>query len=57
VRVPAEAESGKVKVTFSFDAWKEGHVASSTWEYNVVKPESKSEDTKTAAKTSKKVKK
>jgi hypothetical protein len=44
VRVPAEAKLGKVKVTFSFDAWKEGHVAASTWEYTVVKRETKSED-------------
>ena len=50
VRVPAEAELGKVKVTFSFDAWKEGSVAPSTWEYTVVKPEPKAEGKKTAAK-------
>jgi hypothetical protein len=50
VRVPAEAKLGKVKVAFSFDAWKEGHVAPSTWEYTVVKPEPKADDKKTAAK-------
>jgi hypothetical protein len=38
VRVPAEAKLGKVKVTFSFDAWKEGHVAPSTWDFTVVEP-------------------
>ena len=32
VRVPEEAGSGKAKVTFSFDAWKEGKVAPSTVE-------------------------
>lgn len=57
VRVPAEAELGKVKVTFSFDAWKEGRVAASTWEYNVVKPEPKVVDKKTAEKTNNKAKK
>jgi hypothetical protein len=51
VRVSAKAKLGKVKVTFSFDAWKEGHVAPSTWDYTVVKPEPKAEDKKTAAKT------
>jgi hypothetical protein len=54
VRVPAEATLGKVKVTFSFDAWKEAHVAPSTWEFTVTKPESKAEDKKTAAKTNNK---
>jgi hypothetical protein len=46
VRVPAEATLGKAKVTFSFDAWKEGHVAPSTWEYTVVKPEPKDKEKK-----------
>jgi hypothetical protein len=41
VRVPENANLGKAKVTFSFDAWKEGQVASSTWEYSIVKPEDK----------------
>jgi hypothetical protein len=50
VWVPAEASLGKVKVTFSFGAWKEGRVAPSTWEYNVVEPEAKADDKKTAAK-------
>jgi len=47
VRVPEKANLGKAKVTFSFDAWKDGRIASSTWEYSVVKPE----DKKKAAKT------
>jgi hypothetical protein len=39
VRVPDNVKLGKARVTFSFDAWKEGRVASSTWEFSVVKPE------------------
>jgi hypothetical protein len=39
VRVPDNAKLGTVKVTFSFDAWKIGGVASSSWEYSVVKPD------------------
>jgi hypothetical protein len=38
VRVPDEAGLGKAKVTFSFDAWKEGKVARSTIELPVVEP-------------------
>jgi hypothetical protein len=38
VRVPDEADLGKVKVTYSFDAWKEGQVASTTIEIPVVGP-------------------
>jgi len=41
VRVPAEAKLGKVKVALSFDTWKEGQVAPSTWDFSVVKPEDK----------------
>jgi hypothetical protein len=48
VRVPETANLGKAKVTFSFDAWKEGRVASSTWGYSVVKPEEKPVNQKTA---------
>jgi hypothetical protein len=55
VRVPAEATLSKAKVTFSFDAWKEGQVAPSTWEFTVVKPEP--DDKKTAAQTNDKEKK
>lgn len=55
VRVLAEAKLGKAKVTFSFDAWKDGHVAPSTWEFSVVKPEP--EDKKTTAQTNDKEKK
>ena len=39
MRVPAEAGLGKAKVTFSFDAWKEGRVAPTTIELPVVEPE------------------
>jgi hypothetical protein len=39
VRVPDEAGLGKAKVTFSFEAWKEGRVAPSTVEIPVRKPE------------------
>jgi hypothetical protein len=39
VRVTDNAKLGTVKVTFSFDAWKAGRVAPSTWEYSVVKPD------------------
>ena len=39
MRVPDEAGLGTAKVTFSFDAWKEGKVASSTVEIPVVKPD------------------
>jgi hypothetical protein len=38
VRVPDEAGVGKAKVTFSFDAWKEAKVASSTIEIPIVEP-------------------
>jgi hypothetical protein len=38
VRVPDEAGHGKAKVTFSFDAWKEGRVASTTIEIPVQGP-------------------
>jgi hypothetical protein len=39
VRVPDEAGLGKAKVTYSFDAWKEGKVAPSAIELPVVTPE------------------
>jgi hypothetical protein len=32
VRVPEEAGAGKAKVTYSFDAWKEGKVKPTTIE-------------------------
>jgi hypothetical protein len=32
VRVPDEADEGKVKVTLSFPAWKEGKVRPATFE-------------------------
>jgi hypothetical protein len=43
VRVPDEAGHGKAKVTYSFDAWKEGRVASTTIEIPVREPESEKE--------------
>jgi hypothetical protein len=36
VRVPDEAGAGKAKITFSFDAWKEGKVASTTIEVPII---------------------
>jgi hypothetical protein len=36
VRVPEEAGSGKAKVTYSFDTWKEGKVAPSTIEIPII---------------------
>jgi hypothetical protein len=39
VRVPDEAGSGMAKVTFSFEKWHEGKVASSTIELPIVEPE------------------
>ena len=36
MRVPDDAGLGKAKVTFSFDAWKDGKVAPSTVELPVV---------------------
>jgi hypothetical protein len=53
VRVPEEATLGKAKVTFSFDAWKESHVAPSTWEFTVVKADDKKTVEKTNNKESK----
>ena len=32
MRVPEEAGNGKAKVTYSFDAWKEGKVKATTIE-------------------------
>jgi hypothetical protein len=39
VRVPDEAGSGMAKLTFSFQKWREGKVASSTLELPIVEPE------------------
>ena len=39
VAVPEEAGSGKAKVTFSFNAWKEGGVAPSTIELPILDAE------------------
>jgi hypothetical protein len=38
VRAPAEAGVGDAKVTVSFDAWKEGKVAPSTFTLRVREP-------------------
>jgi hypothetical protein len=46
VRVPDEAGLGKAKVTFSFNAWKEGKVAASTVELPVVEPKADKKDGK-----------
>ena len=43
MRVPDEAGYGKATITYSFDAWNEGRVASTTIEIPVVGPESKKE--------------
>ncbi|HJT75746.1 MAG TPA: hypothetical protein VJ739_00955 [Gemmataceae bacterium] len=42
MRVPEEAGKGKAKVTVSFDAWKEGHVAPATFEVPLAEPGVKS---------------
>lgn len=39
MRVPDEAGVGIAKVKFSFDAWSEAHVASSTIEIPVTEPD------------------
>jgi len=36
VRVPAEAGSGKAKITVTFSAWKEANVAPATVEVEVL---------------------
>jgi hypothetical protein len=41
VRVPEEAGKGKAKVTLSFDAWKEGHVAPATFEVPIAESSTK----------------
>jgi hypothetical protein len=41
VRVEKEAGKGKAKVKLSFDAWKEGKVAPTTFEVPVVDEEKK----------------
>jgi hypothetical protein len=46
VRVPDDAGLGKAKVTFSFDAWKDGRVAPSTIELPVVAKPAKKADGK-----------
>jgi hypothetical protein len=38
VRVPDEVPLGKAKVTYSFDAWKDGRVAPSTIDLPVTEP-------------------
>ena len=39
MRVPDESGLGMAKVKFSFDAWTEGHVASSTIEIPITEPD------------------
>ncbi len=39
MRVPDEAGDGMAKVTFSFDAWKEGKVAPTTIELPIREPQ------------------
>jgi hypothetical protein len=46
VRVPDEAGDGKAKVTFSFDAWKEGKVRPSTVELPIAEPKNEEKDQK-----------
>jgi WD40 repeat protein len=41
VRVPTTVRRGSARVTLSFDAWKEGKVAPSTYELDVIAPKSK----------------
>jgi hypothetical protein len=43
VRVPDEAGNGMAKVTFSFEAWEEAKVASSTIELPIVDQKSEQE--------------
>jgi hypothetical protein len=44
VRVPEEAGQGKAKVTYSFDAWKEGKVKPTTIEIPIKDAEAEKED-------------
>jgi hypothetical protein len=48
VLTPPEAGPGKAKVTFSFDMWKEGHVAHSTAEIPVITAEQAKRDSESA---------
>jgi hypothetical protein len=45
VPVPQEAGIGAAKLTISFDAWKEGRVATSTTTLPIVEPEKEKEGT------------
>jgi hypothetical protein len=44
VRVPEEAGAGLAKVTYSFDAWKEGKVKPTTIEIPIKNPDEESGD-------------
>ena len=44
MRVPEEAGNGKAKVTYSFDAWKEGKVKPTTIEIPIKDAEAEKED-------------
>jgi hypothetical protein len=44
VRVPEEAGAGKAKVTYSFDAWKEGKVQPTTIEIPIVEEPAEEEN-------------
>ena len=44
MRAPEEAGLGKAKVTFSFEKWKDGHVAASTIEILITEPKSTKKD-------------
>ena len=44
MRVPEEAGNGKAKVTYSFDAWKEGKVRPTTIEIPIKEAEGEKEE-------------
>jgi len=44
VRVPDQAGSGVAKVTYFFDAWKEGNVKATTIEIPIREAEAEKED-------------
>ena len=44
MRVPEEAGSGIAKVTYSFDAWKEGNVKATTIEIPIKEGDAEKED-------------
>jgi hypothetical protein len=46
VRVPDEAGDGRARVTFSFEAWKDGRVAPTTIDVPITEPETTEDETK-----------